>query len=261
MNREKSKVACIVRESRAALLLGSLAAVAIAVACSGKPKQKLNYDEPVASARPALVKTVATTSSEPLGTLVNPADVPAKPLSKTITYKSRDYGVSFEYPRQYAYVSAKTIANGDASRKAKSDGSADQFTLASVEVPKGFYPDTDFDRGYLTVSLNESLSEDECLATLGPNFQSANINGIDFKWVEADRGGSGESAKVRNFITYTNATCYELELGVKSKNEKGMAREVDPDQVFKRLDAIMATVKIKPTLQPAKESVQESAGK
>jgi hypothetical protein len=262
MNSEKSNVAKVFSANRTGMLCGTLAAVVIAVACSNHPKPNLNSEKAEGVARPAVLKTVATTMSEPVSLNAPASNGVAKPLSKTINYKSRDYGVSFEYPRQYAYVSAKTVANGDASLKPKADGTNTQFTLASVEIPKGFYPDTDFERGYFTVSLNEDLTEEECQAVIGPaKAQTENINGVDFRWVETDNGGSGESAKIRNYVAYTNATCYELELGEKSKNEKGLAREVNPDQVFKRLDAIAATVKIKQTLLKPVGSVQESAGK
>jgi len=272
MNSEKSKIATSTRTSRIraqrmATLCGTLAAVVIAVACSNHSKPNKISADSEASPHPVVLKTVATTLPQPgAANGLKQTDLSAKPpLSKSASYKSRDYGVSFEYPRQYAYLSAKTIANGDASMQPKSDGTNTQFTLAAVEIPKGFYPDSDLDRAYFTLSLNEDLGEDECQSTLGlakdAKLQTQSINGIDFRWVETDKGGSGESAKTRNYVTYTNATCYQLEVGVKSKNEKGLAREVNPDQVFKRLDAIVETVKIKPTLQPAKGSVQESAGK
>jgi hypothetical protein len=35
-----------------------------------------------------------------------------------------------------------------------------------------------------------------------------------------------------------------MELGVKTANEEGLAREVDPDQVMRRLNAILQTVKV-----------------
>jgi hypothetical protein len=272
MNSEKSKIATStstsrIRAQRTVTLCATLAAVVITVACSNHPKANANAADSEAGPRPVVLKTVATTLPQPgAANVLKQTDLSAKPpVSKSVSYKSRDYGVSFDYPRQYAYLSAKTIAKGDAALQPKPDGTNTQFTLASVEIPKGFYPDSDLDRAYFTLSLNEDLSEDECQATLGSpkdaKQQTQNINGMDFRWVETDKGGSGESVKTRNYVTYTNATCYQLEVGVKSKNEKGLAREVNPDQVFKRLDAIVETVKINPTLEPAKGSVQESAGK
>lgn len=144
----------------------------------------------------------------------------------------------------------------------KPDGHDGQFTLARVEIPKGFYPDTDFDRGYFTLSLNQDISEEECDATLGGDsakLQTAKINGMDFRWMETDESGRGNSAKLRNYATFANGTCYELEMGVKTKNEQGLAREVDPDQVLRRLDGMVKTVKINSTAQ--KPAMQESPTK
>jgi hypothetical protein len=248
---------------RTLILLGALAALATSVACSNNSKPAMNSSNPLsAHVQPVALKTVAQTVSQPV-----PAGVVVKPLApvktstpKLITYKSRDYGISFVYPWQYAYVSAKAIANGDASLQPKSDGGDSQFTLARIEIPKGFYPDTDFESGYFMLSLNQDLSEEQCNSAPGTandvKVQTNTINGVDFRWIETELGGDGKAAKTRNYFAYTNGTCYELELGVKSRNEQGLAREVDPDQVLRRLDAILTTVKILPAVQnPAAQQV------
>jgi hypothetical protein len=179
------------------------------------------------------------------------------PSSQLIVYRSRDYGVSFVYPWQYSFLSAKTLANGDSSIQPKSDGHDGQFTLARVEIPSGFYPDTDFEDGYFTLSLNQNLSEKECQATLGAVkdgvLQTSTVNGLDFHWVETETGGHGEAATLRNYSGFANGTCYELEMGVKTRNERGLAREVDADQVFRRLNRILNTVKIQQATQNVAE--------
>ncbi len=254
-----------VKSSRNLILLGTLAALVASVACSSKPKPSVEMTQPAgATVRTASLEGVVrpVSQSAAIGVVTKaPAVVkPAQP--KQITYKSRDYGVSFVYPWQYSYVSAKRLANVE-ELKPKADGDDGQFTLARIEIPKGFYPDTDFDKGYFTVSLNQNLSEEGCRASLGDEknvkLQNATVNGTDYLWIETDAGGDGSAAKTRNYVTFANDTCYEFEAGVKTVNEHGLARELDPDQVFHRLDAIMATVKFLPSAQkPAVQQLQSA---
>ncbi len=74
--------------------------------------------------------------------------------------------------------------------------------------------------------------------------ESETINGVEFRWVESDNGGHGHASKLRQYVSFTNDTCYEVELGVKTSNQDGMARDVNPDQVLRRLDGILRTVQI-----------------
>lgn len=251
------------RSRRAAILLGTIAALMSTVACSNQPKSSDNspapfhgnvipaaYHPPVQKAQPVVVA-----ASEQV--------LPKTQPPKLITYKSRDYGVSFVYPWQYSYTSAKTLVNADESLKPRSDGDEGQFTLARVDLPKGFYPDTNFDRGYFMLSLNQDIEEEQCASALGTGndgrVKTESINGVDFNWVETEFGGSGSAATIRNYSAYVNGACYEVELGVKTKNDQGLAREVNPDQVMRRLDGILKSVQILPNGKPATQQVVSSA--
>jgi hypothetical protein len=265
MKLANTNATSLISKSRALILLGALAAVTTTVACHSKSKPVEKPLEPFgASARQAVVKTAAYTNSQPAPVSVaNNTSAPVKAVPpKMITYKSRDYGVSFVYPWQYTYVTAKKIAN-DESLQPKLDGDDGQFTLARIDIPKGFYPDSDFERGYFTLSLNEDISQEQCESALGigneGKVQKETINGVDFGWVETEVGGGGSAAKLRNYGTYVNGACYQVELAVTTKNEQGIAREVNPDQVLRRLDAILKTVNILPmTQKPAAKQVVSS---
>lgn len=236
-------------KTRQLILIGTLTTLVTTVACSSKPKPTVVTSvappKPVSFVRPEAPKSVAfTTETTPTKPVEKSAD---KPKSVAVTkgeFKSHDYSVSFDYPWQYTRMGARTIA-ADYSLQPQSDGLSSQITLVRIDVPKGFYPGSDFDSAYFTLSLNSSLSEKECKATLGkdPKPEKTSINGSEFRWVETESGGHGSSAKVRNYVTYTNDTCYEIETGVRTKND-GTAREIDANQVMKRLDTILATVKI-----------------
>ena len=248
----------------AVILFGALI-LATTVACSDGPKTaKASSKRPVEAAQPvssqplvpaAKIETVAAKSAEKKVAV-------ERPKSDLMTFKSRDYGVSFQYPWQYAYLNAKTVATGDDSLKPKTDGSDAQFTLVRVEIPKGYYPDTNFDSAYFMLSLNQDLGEDECIATLGPEkdkLKTANINGMDFHWIESNCGGHGSASKVRNYVAFANGNCYELEAGLKTQNEKGLSREVNPDQVMSRLDSILNTVNVAPDEKAPIEKTADAA--
>jgi hypothetical protein len=250
------------RNRRAVILLGTLAALLATLACSSKPsKQAVN--SPVSSTvtvRPAALSTVVPVVSQPSVEVAKPKK--SDPV-KSGNFMSRDYGVSFHYPWQYAFLSARAVANRDSSLKPRSDGHDGLFTLARVEIPQGFYPDTDFESGYFTLSLNENLNEQECLQTLSPakdaKLDTVSIQGQDFHWIETSSAGHGEASLMRNYVSFENGTCYEIEMGVKTANKDGMARELNPDLVMSRLDSILQTVKIVPASQPAASALESSA--
>jgi hypothetical protein len=235
---------------RAVLLLGTIATLLAAVACTNKPKPSASSEKPVgAMVRPTAMETSAAPVVKPASTEVSEKISPSeKPAAKPITFKSRDYGVSFVYPWQYTFLNAKTIAKGDESLRPKTDGNDSQFTLARVEIPKGFYADTDLKNAYFTLSLNQDIAEQDCVASVGADkkgeVQNESINGVNFRWTEMENGGRGRANKVRNYSTFANDTCYEVEMGVKTESD-GISREVDPNQVMRRLNAILKTLEIK----------------
>src|SRR3954465_8531555 len=213
--------------ARKLVLLGTLAGIVATVACSKHSTQPMASSQAVTGhSPPAALETVVSVPPQPKNMSASKPTSPVKPSgAKTITYRSRDYGVSFVYPWQYAYVSARTIANSDATLRPESDGYESQITLARVEIPKGFYPDTNFESGYFALSLNANLDEDDCHATLGlgkdGQVKQEIINGMEFRWNELDSGARGNASKVRNYVRFANDTCYEVEMAVKTKNEQG----------------------------------------
>ncbi len=248
---------------RALILIGVVAALVATFACSSNGSKRVeNPTKPITSAtvRPAAMQTVEPAVMQPAprpAAAVKKASSPKSiPSTKLMTYKSRDYGVSFDYPWQYGFASGRSLAQDGSSEK--SDGDDGEFTLARVEIPKGYYPDTDFDSGYMTLSLNQNVDEQGCQAQITPakdaKVETDTINGVEFRWVETDEGGHGSSARVRNYAAFTGGACYQVEMGVKTRNDRGMAREVNIDSVMNRLDAVLQTIEIAPALRDADAS-------
>jgi hypothetical protein len=233
---------------RKILLAATLAGmVVVAGACSTKPATK-NVQHSQTASQPQAVQVSSTSLSPTVKAEAKPAEktVVKKPASKLLRYNSRNYAVSFEYPWQYSFVNAKTVHEIEALQP-KPDGHDGQITLARVELPNGFYPDSDFESGYFTLSLNPDVQAKDCLAAIEKDkqgsAQSAKINDADFFWVEAEQTGKGGASRIRNYVAFTNDVCYEFELGVKTRNENGLAREVNADQVMQRLEGMLKSVK------------------
>jgi hypothetical protein len=118
-----------------------------------------------------------------------PAPVPAmqaenKPAPKkvvhrkpaTVNYTDKNFGVSFEYPRRYA------IDTGDAAGDVvMSNPIAMNFVqpggvaLAAVELPETGFANTDFSSAFFGVSVNKTLTADQCnqFAVPAPKMVSA----------------------------------------------------------------------------------------
>lgn len=250
---------------RLVILLAALAVVAATVGCSGNSKAAISSSMPAGTNLRADSPQTGTRNAQPAAAVHSSAKASSaekSPTPRLITYKSRDYGVSFVYPWQYSFVSARAVAEGDGSLKPKADGHDGQITLARIDIPKGFYAGTDYESGYFTLSLDQDLNQQECEASLAvPNDGKPGtdtINGAEFRWLETENGGGGHAAKLRQYVTYTNSTCYQFELGVKTRNEDGLARELDPDKVMRRLDGILRSVKVVPEERPATAEEQSS---
>src|SRR5271154_586761 len=138
----------------------------LAVGCSSdKPKTASSINQ-----APITQPTPITTSSTP--TPAMPVlQAAAKPMHKkvvhrapaTLTYADKTSGVSFQYPRKYA------LMTGDAADKlVSSDPVPMDFVqpggvaLAAVALPDSVYPNSDLASAFFNVSVNKTLTADQC---------------------------------------------------------------------------------------------------
>ncbi len=212
--------------------------------------------------------TSATAAAAPVATPATAvATAPAKKTSRkrpaNVTYTDPNSGVSFLYPRKFALTTGNEALPqfaplGDAVMNFVQPGGV---AIATVEAPAGSYPGTDFASAFFNVNVNRNLSEQEC-----EHFafvDSHNVNGapVDAAKVKI---GSTDMETTSNFSasamtqtetqyyhTYTNGACYEyvLSVGTAGYGVKDGVEPVNRDEVFARLDKILATVKINPVEQ------------
>lgn len=135
----------------------------VAVGCSSDKPQTTSSNNQIPVTQPqtqpqAMPAPVMQAESKP---------APKKPVvhkkPATVNYADKTYGVTFEYPRRFA------IETGDAATQLLAENPiAMNFVqpggvaLAAVELPETGYGNTDFSSAFFNVSVNKSLTADQC---------------------------------------------------------------------------------------------------
>jgi hypothetical protein len=223
------------------------------------------------SAQPALVGISApeapnaTVAPRPVATTpVQAAPVAKKKTQKKhpaaiVTYRDPNTGLSFQYPRKYDLASGDTVQpqidglGAVPMNFVQPGGSA----VAMVAMPATTYRGTDFTTAFFHVNVNRSLSEQEC-----SEFASVDARNPDGEPVEAEElqvgtttmkktsnfsGDALKQAETEYYHRYENAACYEfvLGLGTAGFGTDKKVEAVNHEEIFGKLEKILATVKIK----------------
>jgi hypothetical protein len=241
-------------------ILGLLLAVS---ACSKQgPKPALvGVSSPApSSATPAIAVTAANTPTA----AALPARVKKTPKKRpaNVTYSDANSGVSFLYPRKFALASGDkaqpqpaAVSMSDAPMNFVQPGGV---AVANVALPGGSYPGTDFASAFFNVNVNRSVSEQECA-----HFAFVDTRNADGEPVDAEKVKVGSTdmemtsdfsanaikqAETQYYHSYENGACYEYVLGLGTEGfaTEGGIEHVNRDEVFAKLEKILASVKIKP---------------
>lgn len=240
-------------------ILGVLLA---ASACSEQsPKTALvSVSSPVANA--AMPAAPQVTEAPSTGTAVATARAvkTARKRPVNVTYSDANSGVSFLYPRKAVLTSGdkgqlELAAAGDIPMNfAQSGGVA----VATVALPGDWFPGTDFASAFFNVSVNRNVSEQECSRFAFVDTRDADGEAVDAEKVKI---GSSQMATTSNFSdsavrqvetqyyhSFKNGSCYEYVLGLGTEGfaTEGGIEHVNRDEVFAKLEKILATVKINP---------------
>ncbi|HKN16337.1 MAG TPA: hypothetical protein VJX47_05325 [Candidatus Sulfotelmatobacter sp.] len=251
----------------------------VAVGCSSDKPKPVSSEAPVAQSVPPV-----TTSSTPIPA-VPVQQAAAKPVHKkivhkappTLTYADKTSGVSFQYPRKYA------LKTGDAATELVSSGPIPMdfvqpggVALAAVSLPESTYPNSDLASAFFNVSVNKTLTADQCgefsvpqpnpaapadptveataqLAT--PPISKLMIGDMELQSSETTTSGPREEAS-KYYHVFQNGACYEFALKVAttesnpSPTTQSTTKPVNRDEVLRRLEKILATVKINPITAP-----------
>jgi hypothetical protein len=235
----------------------------VAVGCSSekpKPENSTNQSA-ITQPTPPIAASPTTTTTQ---AAAKPA--PKKVVRKapaTVTYADKTSGVSFQYPRKYA------LKTGDAADElVSSDPVPMDFVqpggvaVAAVAVPESAYPKSDLASAFFNVSVNKALTAEQCgefpevkpAAPVDPAVPAAAqpsklmIGDMELQSSETLASqGTGEEAS-KYYHVFENGACYEFALKVATTGveTEGGGKHVDREEVFQRLEKILATVKINP---------------
>ncbi|MBO0912661.1 MAG: hypothetical protein J2P13_12790, partial [Acidobacteria bacterium] len=257
----------------------------MAVSCSkksGNPEAKISAPPEAAVEIPAIARTGAMLPETPKKAV-------KKHRPAVATYVNGTYGVSFSYPRKYSLAAGGKQIEMPVESGFVKPGAVE---IASVDMPDGGYPGTDFSSALLNVSVNKGLSQEECAEFAGtPKDESAKIDagnrnqsegtgnttgstppklaeeaepptsiklGLnEFTETEQMKPAGERQSDVKYFHVFRNDACYEFALDVETsrKAEVDLA-QVDRDQVFKQLAKILTTAKIKEIELPGMDKAE-----
>lgn len=250
------------------VVAGSLLALLLTIGCS-KEKSK-----------PAVV--TSTVSSAPTQPIASPSatalsaaqPVTLKPITKKVvkrhssmvTYKDDNYGLSFGYPRKYSLKTGEDLKS-DSAASTMNFAQAGGISAVSVELPNNAYPGTDLTAAFFQVNVLKGLGEAECGQFAMPQSKADDKNavqpsevelgGMNFHEVENISGEAAKQADTKYYHLWEGGSCYEFALGLTTAwdgNEDGV-NLVDREDVFRRLEKILAGVKIAPEATPAAPAV------
>jgi len=255
-------------------ILGLLLAVS---ACSKQsPKPAL-----VGVSSPASSSATAAAATTPVTTptaAASPASTKKTPKTKkrpaNVTYSDANSGVSFLYPRKFALASGgkepQLSGMSDAPMNFVQPGGV---AVATVELPSGSYPGTDFASAFFNVNVNRNVSEQECghfafvdshNVNGGPvAAEKVKIGSTDMETTSNFSASAMTQTETQYYHSYQNGACYEyvLSVGTAGYGVKDGVEPVNRDEVFAKLEKILATVKINPVEQQhvAEQAVNSTA--
>jgi hypothetical protein len=242
--------------------------------CSKKNKEvAVNSGSQNNSTQGVTVPATPAPSSTPAPQVSEPAKVKkvVKKRPSTVTYNDANYGLSFQYPRKYMLKTGERARlNSDGIEFPVNFVQPGGVTIAAIELPGNSYLGTDFYSAFLSVNVNRNLTADQCQLFAEPASQTGesavitpeesnsehqpqaatdagiwptkvSIHGTDFSEVE----NTIEKIDTKYFHTFQNGSCYEFALGLQTAEPIDGIEPVNRDQVFAKLEKILATVKIR----------------
>jgi hypothetical protein len=261
-NDSGSRLSCWSRPQKIAML-AAFVILGVLLALSACSKQTPKTALVGISAPETQASTPAAASAPVTPAAVTP--VAKKKLHKKrpaaiVTYRDPKTGVSFRYPRKYELASGDTIQPqidglGPVPMNFVQPGGE---SVAMVAMPAKTYRGTDFTTAFFHVNVNRSLSEQECAefarvdarnADGEPmNAEALQVGGVTMQETANFSGDALKQAETQYYHRYESGACYEfvLGLGTAGFGYDDKVEAVNHDEVFGKLEKILATVKINP---------------
>jgi hypothetical protein len=255
---------------------GILIVCSVAVGCSSeKPKTQTSINLP-ATNQSANTQPTPPVAVTPVSASASTEAVVAKPVHKrvvrkvpaTVTYADESTGISFQYPRKYQLKTGE-----DADKLVSSDAVPMNFVqpggvaLAAVKVPESAYPKSDLAAAFFDISVNKALTAEQCsefpvvqtkvamaseaAVQAPPQASKMMIGEMELRSGETLSNDGTREEAAKYYHAFQGGKCYEFALKVATgvETDEG-GKQVDREEIFKRLEKILATVKINPASTP-----------
>ena len=270
--------------------IGAVAFAALVVACSITVGCSGDKPKPASISSQIPMMPPQTVASNPTISVAEVAKPAKKKVQKkrptTKIYADKTYGVSFEYPRKYEMESGGKANDLLASGAAPAVQGGE--VLAAVSMPETLFPNTDFAGAFFGVSVNKDLTAEQCgefggkktsaptpaastAVEVTPEVSSVSqpaiedqgkrvVGDSELHATETVTGNGARQSDAKYFRTFQNGACYQFSLNVTTVgNDDASMKHVDRDRVFNRLEKILATVKIAPSVVEPAPAVQTTA--
>jgi hypothetical protein len=272
----KQKTAALVVSLLATALLGMFV---LESGCSKESDKTSTIAPPNQMVVPQVpTPTSAPSTAPPLASQPLAETKPRQRRLRASAYTNPAYGVSFRYP-----TSGRLQEGDDANLELDGLGKVEMnfvqpggTRISALELPGKSYAGTDFHAAFFNVSVNPKLSSEQCeqfafperAETDPPPTSKTRVGLTEFRAVEGFAEEENNQAQVKYYHVFQNGSCYEFALGLETAAQampdenqaalKPAIRPVDRNQVFRQLNWILSTVKIRPVAVPPK-SVPEVA--
>jgi hypothetical protein len=173
-------------------------------------------------------------------------------------YNNPEYGVSFEYPRNYALEEGDPAGPGSVSKTQAEleDEQPGAILVATVVVPEDGYPNTTFQGGSLQFAINPSLMAESCkevVADANPGVRQRTgtlmVQGVFFTWTQHSTtdAAAGTESLERDYAGYANGACYEFFVHITvgdATNRDAFEKQADMKKIARPLEKIATTLQI-----------------
>ena len=243
------------------ILLLYLAAIMIATAgCSRRaPAQSSDATFPKAKTPADKVAALGTPQIQPAAHVLSGRQLTIeKHQQKHETSRQFNddvYGVSFDFPKNY------DLYEGDLPDMDRGLGylgkipmefsSPGGVRLATIEVPRGAHPGTDFVNAFLTVSVFPNVTEAQCaefgsVEGDGTPWLTRKIDGIEFRGRKENAAASMHQYSGTYWHGYSEESCYEIGYGIATAGYGSMdgLKKVNNEAVLRKLERILDSVSI-----------------
>ena len=203
----------------------------MAISCSKKSDTTTKITAPSA---PAVQNPAPITASVAIPE--KPKKTAKKHRPTTATYVNSNYWVSLTFPRKYSLQPGDKLKDAPLQTGLLKPGATE---IASLDMPDGLYPQTDFSSALLNVSLHQGLTEEECGQFAPPSDDKVDVKTAEakstsqpadespkptavklgpnqFTELEQMSGSGDRRSDLKYFHLFKNGACYEFALDVET---------------------------------------------